>query len=525
MTMSRRNVLRLSAPALAFVATASHGRTGPPRPSDFEQQYKQFIKQYPDWLLTSRIDSLRSKDYPRLAASKQAYLDYTGASLQSDSQVKRHAQLLNSVLLGNPHSINTPSENAAKLISECRTAILKYFNASNQEYEVIFTPNATYALRLVGEHYGFGPGKQLLLTNDNHNSVNGISVFAKKAGSNVKRLPLTKSELRLDLSAANAALASLASSNHNKPGLFAFPAQSNFSGVLHPLELIKKAQEHGWDVLLDTAAFTPTNALDLNRFKPEFACISFYKMFGYPTGIGCLIAKKSSLSSWKQNWFAGGNVKHFVAAADLAVPMEGAAAFEDGTVDFLMIPAVTIGLDHLKSIGITTINKRVGSLTGWTLQQMQSLKHESGAPLVTLLGPTNTKERGGSIAFALKDSRNRMHDFRKVCALAAKQGLSLRSGFFCNPGAGEAAFGVNIEMLKPLLQQSDRFDFFELRQFLRNTQGFDIGAIRASYGIASDFSDAWRLVQFLKQFINTTTTALGTEPDKVVTRDELENGA
>jgi len=48
--------------------------------------------------------------------------------------------------------------------------------------------------------------------------------------------------------------------------------------------LDRKAHEHGWDVLLDAAAFVPTNPLDLSQVKPDFVPVSFYKMFGYPTG-------------------------------------------------------------------------------------------------------------------------------------------------------------------------------------------------------------------------------------------------
>jgi molybdenum cofactor sulfurtransferase len=52
----------------------------------------------------------------------------------------------------------------------------------------------------------------------------------------------------------------VAGEHHN---LFAYPVQSNFSGVQHPLAWIEQAHEHGWDVLLDAAAFVPTNRLDL----------------------------------------------------------------------------------------------------------------------------------------------------------------------------------------------------------------------------------------------------------------------
>ena len=53
-----------------------------------------------------------------------------------------------------------------------------------------------------------------------------------------------------------------------RPGqhnLFAYPVQSNFSGVQHPLEWIDQTHERGWDVLLDSAAFVPTNRLDLSK--------------------------------------------------------------------------------------------------------------------------------------------------------------------------------------------------------------------------------------------------------------------
>jgi molybdenum cofactor sulfurtransferase len=37
-------------------------------------------------------------------------------------------------------------------------------------------------------------------------------------------------------------------------------------------------------VLLDAASLVPSNRLDLSRWHPDFVAISFYKIFGYPTG-------------------------------------------------------------------------------------------------------------------------------------------------------------------------------------------------------------------------------------------------
>ena len=56
------------------------------------------------------------------------------------------------------------------------------------------------------------------------------------------------------------------------------------------------------------AAFVPTNRLDLHRWKPDFVPLSFYKMFGYPTGAGALLARKSALAKLRRPWYAGGTI-------------------------------------------------------------------------------------------------------------------------------------------------------------------------------------------------------------------------
>ena len=41
-----------------------------------------------------------------------------------------------------------------------------------------------------------------------------------------------------------------------------------------------------WYVLVDAASYIATNPLDLSAYHPDFVPISFYKLFGYPTGLG-----------------------------------------------------------------------------------------------------------------------------------------------------------------------------------------------------------------------------------------------
>ena len=81
-------------------------------------------------------------------------------------------------------------ERATELIEQARARILSHFNASPDEYAVIFTPNATGACRLVGESYDFGPNNRFVLTLDNHNSVNGIREFARGRDAAVEYVPV-----------------------------------------------------------------------------------------------------------------------------------------------------------------------------------------------------------------------------------------------------------------------------------------------------------------------------------------------
>ncbi len=107
---------------------------------------------------------------------------------------------------GNPHSENPTSSASTRLVEQARAAVLRHFNTTADDYAVIFTPNATGACRLVGESYPFRRGRRLVLTADNHNSVNGIREFARARGARVAYVPLTAAELRVNEADVLAAL-------------------------------------------------------------------------------------------------------------------------------------------------------------------------------------------------------------------------------------------------------------------------------------------------------------------------------
>ena len=68
--------------------------------------------------------------------------------------------------------------------------VLSFFQAP-RGYTVIFTPNATGALKLVGESFPFKQDSSLALCADSHNSVHGIREFASRRGAQVNYIPST----------------------------------------------------------------------------------------------------------------------------------------------------------------------------------------------------------------------------------------------------------------------------------------------------------------------------------------------
>jgi molybdenum cofactor sulfurtransferase len=474
-------------------------------PTPQTDAYAEFLARYPHYGSTRHLDALRADEYGRLDEHGHIYLDYTGAGLHAVSQVRQHAQLLNDEALGNPHSASPASSRTTALVEGARRAVLEWFGASG-DYTAIFTANATGALKHVGESYPFSPGGRLLLTADNHNSVNGIREFAHKAGATVVYAPLTVPELRLDLNELDRLLMDA------RPGmanLFAFPAQSNFSGVKHPLDLIARAHDRGWDVVLDAAAFVATNRLNLSEARADFVSISFYKMFGYPTGVGCLLVRNAMLEKLHRPWFAGGTVNFATVGGRRHILSPGEAGFEDGTLNFFSIAAVEIGLRHLARVGIEAINTRVDCLTSWLLERLIEMRHTNGRPMVRIYGPLTTAMRGGIVTMNFYDPDGHLLDYRRVEELAGQQGISLRTGCFCNPGPGEAAEGISDDDIAAGLARNPDLTLPLFLQIIAHEGGKSAGAIRVSFGLASNFADAHRFVEFADSLRDQTRLTIG----------------
>jgi selenocysteine lyase/cysteine desulfurase len=274
--------------------------------------------------------------------------------------------------------------------------------------------------------------------------------------------------------------------------------------VRHPLELVDAAHDQGWDVLLDAAAFVPTNRLDLSQIQPDFVTISFYKMFGYPSGVGCLLIRTGSIAKMRRPWFAGGTVNFATVQGRRHVLAPREAGFEDGTCNYLSIPAVEIGLRHLERITIDTIHTRVRCLTGWLLDQLLALRCRTAATwsgLRTCNDGDARRVRDDELLVPRPSARLPPHRAGKPPRISP-------TGCFCNRERAKQRRTDKEDMLAGAAGGAD-MTLPRFMQVIQHRGGKSAGAIRVSLGIVSNFADVNRFVQFASELRDQTRLTIG----------------
>lgn len=239
------------------------------------------------------------------------YLDHAGTTLYSEQQIHNIYDTLSTNIYSNPHT----SKSTEDLIDQVRYKILKHFNTTSNEYSIIFTSGATASLKIVAETFNFQSDMgQFVYLKDVHTSVLGMRELVQTKLINfVEKCDLLQEMTTQNMSTNNFVGNCSTESN----SLFVYPAQCNFNGFKYPLELIDHIQTNGihrnstsnWFVCIDASSYVSTNNLDLTKYHPDFVCLSFYKMFGYPTGLGALLVSNRGQNVLKKRYYGGGTVK------------------------------------------------------------------------------------------------------------------------------------------------------------------------------------------------------------------------
>lgn len=227
------------------------------------------------------------------------YLDHGGAAQYAENQLRQIFANLTANVYCNPHT----SRNTEDLVDQVRYKILECFHTTTDEYSVIFTSGATAALKLLGENFNFGVENNgdFMYLRDNHTSVLGMREIVTT--HNIKCVE------RSDF--LSGAVRQTINNERQANNLLVFPAQCNFNGFKYPLDVVGDIQKNHSNtyVCVDAASFVATNDLNLTENPADYVSISFYKIFGYPTGLGALLVSKRGEKVLEKRYYGGGTVK------------------------------------------------------------------------------------------------------------------------------------------------------------------------------------------------------------------------
>ncbi|XP_015882118.3 molybdenum cofactor sulfurase isoform X1 [Ziziphus jujuba] len=471
------------------------------------------------------IDEIRATEFKRLDG--KVYLDHAGATLYSESQMEAIFKNLTANVYGNPHSQSDTSSATGDLVREARQQVLDYFKASPKEYSCIFTSGATAALKLVGESFPWSRNSCFMYTMENHNSVLGIREYALDQGASAFAIDIEEETVHHKLS--NGSAASMGALQHqvqrrnearfpeNEPtgnvyNLFAFPSECNFSGLKFSLDLVKTIKKDSkrilggspfcnghWMVFIDAAKGCATEPPDLSQYPADFVCVSFYKIFGYPTGLGALLARNDAAKLLKKTYFSGGTVAASIADVDFVQRRKAVEElFEDGTISFLSIASILHGFRILNSLTVAAISQHTKSLAIYVRKMLLSLGHENGASVCIIYGCQDSKvlyrDFGPVISFNLKRPDGSWYGYREVEKLASLSGIQLRTGCFCNPGACAKYLGLShLDLLSNIEAGHVCWDDHDI------LNGKPTGAVRVSFGYMSTYEDAKSFIDFVRR--------------------------
>jgi molybdenum cofactor sulfurtransferase len=393
-------------------------------------------------------------------------------------------------------------------------------------YEIVFTSGTTEALRIVSERFPFRRGSLFVYPQNSHTSVIGIreSVQAKDAAFVCR----TMDQLEKDIewgdpkSAWIGSIDTCAEITLQSKHLVALPLECNFGGdrltccrsLVSKLRQLSKGLDSYYS-LLDIAKAAATGEINLRSLDPDFAVLSFYKLFGEPTGLGCLLVRRTAIKLLcldSRHYFGGGSVDVLLPTTDFYAPRKEPsplAQLSSGTVHFRGIVALHAGFDELECLGgMSLIQRHTACLAKELVRRLKALTHEgSGRPVIRLYGAWRKHDAGLShkaqdcpgpvVAFNIVRDDESYVGYNEVSKLAGlnRPPIQFRTGCFCNPGACQLELGISDKHLLYNFQQAghvcgDDVDIVNSKP---------TGAIRVSFGKDSTWEDLDTLISFVQR--------------------------
>lgn len=442
------------------------------------------------------VERMRRVEYPMLEQDAM-YLDHAGTTLYSRMHVERFQQDMMANLYGNPHSASPSSQASTNMIEDVRLKALRFFNADPAEFDLVFTANATAAIKLVADALrevqgGFEYGYAV----DAHTSLVGVREVA------VEGRCLGSDE----------AVEKWIESECGRSRLFGVPAQSNMNGRRLPWQdWCRRARESEQAktafTLLDAAAHVSTSPLDLSdgQAAPDFTAMSFYKMFGFPD-LGALIVKKSAAHVLERRKYFGGGTVDMVVCRDEQWHARKSGPLhyrlEDGTLPVHSIIALKSAMQtHAELYGsLERVSRHTAALATKLYEGLKALEHGNGTPVCAIHRHENSqygdsRTQGPIVALNLRDVKGDWVSNTEVEKLASVKNIHLRTGGVCNPGGVSSALGLAPWEMRENFSSGHRCG--NENDILN---GKPTGIVRLSLGAMSTRSDVQRFLAFVNDF-------------------------
>jgi molybdenum cofactor sulfurtransferase len=457
------------------------------------------------------VGEMRVREYPMLRGepplhearsgtklSETTYLDHAGTTLYAKSLIERFSTDMISNLYGNPHSASNASQLTTRRIEDVRLRLLDFFNADPQDFDVVFVANATAGIKLVMDAFrdqeeGFWYGYH----RDAHTSLVGVRETATE-----HRCFTTDAEVDTWISRPD--------NGDGRPGLFAYPAQSNMNGRRLPLDWshrLRTSKRKAVYTLLDAAALVSTTPLDLGNAEaaPDFTVLSLYKIFGFPD-LGALIVRRASASIFdRRRYFGGGTVEMVVCLKEQWHAKKSDALherLEDGTLPIHSIMALDSAMTVHRELyeSLQQVSTHTTFLVKQLYEGLSSLQHSNRQKVCHVYkDPASTYgdslTQGPVVAFNLQTECGGWVSNAEIEKLAAIRNFHLRTGGLCNPGGVASALG-----LAPWEMQEN----FSAGQRCGNDNDIirakPTGMIRVSLGAMSTLKDVEVFIAFVREF-------------------------
>lgn len=472
-----------------------------------------------------------------------SYLDYGGAALAPKTVLKECYEELVANPLCNPHTRgSTLGDFTHNKVESMRKEVLSFVGASETEYMVVFTAGCTAALKLIGEVFPWSSNSMYAYSTNSHNSLMGIrelspcwtSVEAKSLFGDLKNVenPMellsknNKNPFVINKSMRNR-FPIENNSQSTTFSLFGIPGECNFTGTkanwgnvyafLNSLSASsnnhsQNGNNHQWMWILDGAKLFADDPFSLNsipvELRPDFITLSFYKIFGYPTGIGALILRRDRLQYLQKRYFGGGTLLAGTADSDFLIPksIRSPDYFEDGTANYQGIVCLGPGFRFIKALGgMSSIQQYCGQKRQYLAQKMQEFYHPlTRKPLCCLYSFSNdvsNNRQGPTIAFNLYFADGNPIPFGLVGELANRANIQLRTGCFCNLGGCQEILQISAEEME-INYYRGRYCSEDRDRAADVLQDKNTGACRISLGYGTTLEDCDKFLNFLRLFLD-----------------------